>query len=92
MGNKGLGTVADQEVTIAEAPENTDTGKVGIAGCLKVNITIADIDSIHFPPALSYSWDHSAKQYLELYKSLFVPKSPPVETAEEPNPVVVDIE
>ena len=44
MGNKGLGTVADQKVTIAEAPENTDTGKAGIAGGLDIDIAIADID------------------------------------------------
>ena len=44
MGNKGLGTVADQKVTIAEAPENTDTGKAGIAGGLDIDIAITDID------------------------------------------------
>ena len=50
MGNKGLGTVADQEVTIAEAPENTDTGEAGIAGGLDIDIAIADIDGRHPTP------------------------------------------
>ena len=50
MGNKGLGTVADQKVTIAEAPENTDTGEAGIAGGLDIDIAIADIDGRHPTP------------------------------------------
>ena len=50
MGNKGLGTVADQEVTIAEAPEDTDTGKAGIAGGLDIDIAIADVDGRHPTP------------------------------------------
>ena len=44
MGNKGLGTVADQEVTIAEAPEDTDAGNTGVAGGQDINVAIADID------------------------------------------------
>ncbi len=49
MGNKGLGTVADKEVTIAEAPENTDTGEACVAGGLDIDIAIADIGSILLP-------------------------------------------
>ena len=39
-----------------------------------------------------YSWDHSAREYIKLYESLFVPKTPEESTKNEPNPVVVDIQ
>ena len=49
MGNKGLGTVADQEITIAEAPEDADTGEACVAGGLDINIAITDVDGILLP-------------------------------------------
>ena len=49
MGNKGLGTVANQEVTIAEAPEDTDAGKTCVAGGLDIDVAIADVGSILLP-------------------------------------------
>ena len=39
-----------------------------------------------------YSWNHSAREYIKLYQSLFCEKEPEAEHASEPNPVVVDIE
>ena len=42
---KGGGSVLQQEVAIAEAPEHTDAGQAGIAGSQNVNIAVADIDS-----------------------------------------------
>lgn len=39
-----------------------------------------------------YSWDHSARDYLHLYEKLFEEKQPRAPKAEEPNPVVVDIQ
>ena len=39
-----------------------------------------------------YSWDHSAREYVRLYESLFEEKKPEESAPEEPNPVVVDIE
>ncbi len=44
MGNKGLGTVADKEVTIAETPEDTNTGNTCIARGEDIDIAIADVD------------------------------------------------
>jgi starch synthase len=41
-----------------------------------------------------YSWSHSAKEYMSLYKSLFEPKTDEAVSAgetEKQNPVVVDI-
>ena len=39
-----------------------------------------------------YSWDHSAGDYLKLYRKLFAPDEEAVETECEKNPVVVDIQ
>ena len=39
-----------------------------------------------------YSWDHSAREYVKLYESLFQEKKPAETADQEPNPVVVDIE
>ena len=39
-----------------------------------------------------YSWNHSAREYIKLYQSLFSDKKPEAEPVSEPNPVVVDIE
>ena len=39
-----------------------------------------------------YSWNHSAKEYIRLYESLFTVKKPTEKTGTEPNPVVVDIQ
>ena len=39
-----------------------------------------------------YSWNHSAREYIKLYQSLFLEKEPEAENTSEPNPVVVDIE
>jgi starch synthase len=38
-----------------------------------------------------YSWNHSAKEYLKLYESLFQSKETEKTADNEPNPVVVDI-
>ena len=38
-----------------------------------------------------YSWNHSAKEYIRIYQSLFFPKPPAAEESGKPNPVVVDI-
>ena len=38
-----------------------------------------------------YSWNHSAKDYVRLYESLFAKKEPEKQETREPNPVVVDI-
>ena len=39
-----------------------------------------------------YSWNHSAREYIKLYESLFQEKEPVSIQEKEPNPVVVDIE
>ena len=39
-----------------------------------------------------YSWNHSAREYIKLYQSLFLEKKPEAEHVSEPNRVVVDIE
>lgn len=39
-----------------------------------------------------YSWDHSAREYIRLYESLFSKKEPVENIISEPNPVVVEIE
>ena len=38
-----------------------------------------------------YSWNHSAREYLKLYESLFQSKKAEKPAGDEPNPVVVDI-
>ena len=49
MRNQALGTVIDKEVTIAEAPEDTDAVKACVVSGLYIDIDIADIDSILLP-------------------------------------------
>ena len=39
-----------------------------------------------------FSWDHSAKDYIRLYASLFEEKKPDAPSRTEPNPVVVQID
>ena len=46
MLSKGGGTMSLEEVTIAEPPENADTGQTTIAGCSKVDIAVANVDGI----------------------------------------------
>ena len=43
-------------------------------------------------PEGDYSWDHSAGDYLKLYKKLFTPDEESDESECEENPVVVDIQ
>ena len=44
--NEGSGSVGQEEVAVAEAPEHTDAGQAGIAGCEDVDIAVAHIDGI----------------------------------------------
>lgn len=49
MSGERCGSVLKQEVAVAEAPKDTDTGESGIAGGLDVHVAVADIEGTLLP-------------------------------------------
>lgn len=46
MLSEGGGAMSQEEVAGAEAPKDADAGQAAVAGCLDVNVAVADIDGI----------------------------------------------
>ena len=46
MLGEGGGTMSQEEVAVTEAPKDADAGQAAVAGCLDVNVAVADVDDV----------------------------------------------